>query len=179
MAIALHCKDVTYLFSNDFFRNFGLATNRGGLDLTFMWVQRDADLVRLRTDHVHDPQLVMAAKVTTGGLAINADDFAHALRPSDVSAQSIGRVKPPVQCSHARGCRSPRQSIGGAKPAFLGRMRRYGYPAFRAADDPMQNMHRFYRKHVTPGIFNDGLLVRERWRIGSPKDGQKRLLPDR
>ena len=46
-------------------------------------------------------------------------------------------------------------------------------------NDPVQNMHRFYRIHVTPGIFDDWLLVREWGRIGSPGMVRKECYPTR
>lgn len=46
-------------------------------------------------------------------------------------------------------------------------------------NDPVQNMHRFYRIHVTPGIFQDWVLVREWGRIGSPGMVRKDCYPTR
>ena len=46
-------------------------------------------------------------------------------------------------------------------------------------DEPALNMHRFYRIHVTPGIFDDWLLVREWGRTGSPGTVRKDAYPTR
>lgn len=40
--------------------------------------------------------------------------------------------------------------------------------------DPSQNVHRFYRMEIAPGLFGDWALVREWGRIGQP--GHVRVL---
>lgn len=42
------------------------------------------------------------------------------------------------------------------------------FSAYLVRHDYSQNMHRFYRITIAPGIFDDWSLVREWGRIGSP-----------